>query len=166
MSLCSIPSCHKKVEARGWCVTHYARWWRHGDPLIVIHPISSKSITTSGHVRMQVNGKSVLEHVVIAEQAFGRKLPENAQVHHVDLDRTNNENSNLVICPNDSYHKLLHQRLRALLACGNADARKCWICQQWSTDNLHIRGRRPVHIECIRKKEREQYAARKVRASV
>ena len=119
-----------------------------------------KTITTSGHVRMQVNGKSVLEHIVVAERILGRKLPSGAQVHHVDLNRTNNDPSNLVICPSDAYHKLLHQRLRALLAFGDANAKKCWICRKWGLDNFHIRGRRPVHLECIRMKEREQYAKR------
>jgi len=31
-------------------------------------------------------------------------------VHHVDGNRSNNTPSNLVICPNDSYHSLLHAR--------------------------------------------------------
>lgn len=30
---CSIPSCGKPVEARGWCSPHYHRWVRRGDPL-------------------------------------------------------------------------------------------------------------------------------------
>lgn len=33
-SLCSIPDCGKTaVNSRGWCVAHYHRWQRHGDPL-------------------------------------------------------------------------------------------------------------------------------------
>lgn len=31
--ICSILDCGKIVEARGWCVAHYNRWCRHGDPL-------------------------------------------------------------------------------------------------------------------------------------
>lgn len=29
---CSIEGCEKLVEARGWCLMHYARWRSHGDP--------------------------------------------------------------------------------------------------------------------------------------
>lgn len=32
-STCSIDGCEGRHEARGWCVTHYGRWRRHGDPL-------------------------------------------------------------------------------------------------------------------------------------
>jgi hypothetical protein len=30
---CSIDGCEKPHEARGWCIKHYRRWQRHGDPL-------------------------------------------------------------------------------------------------------------------------------------
>ena len=30
---CSIPGCTRRVKARGWCLPHYKRWWRNGDPL-------------------------------------------------------------------------------------------------------------------------------------
>ena len=34
-SICTIEGCHKPVDARGYCDTHYGRWKRHGDPLVV-----------------------------------------------------------------------------------------------------------------------------------
>lgn len=34
-STCSISGCAKGVFGRGWCQTHYGRWWRNGDPLVV-----------------------------------------------------------------------------------------------------------------------------------
>ena len=35
---CSIPGCGKtKIMARGWCGTHYKRWYRHGDPLAEVN---------------------------------------------------------------------------------------------------------------------------------
>ncbi len=27
---CSVEGCHRKHNARGWCVTHYSRWLKHG----------------------------------------------------------------------------------------------------------------------------------------
>lgn len=30
---CSIPGCSRPLKSRGWCHTHYMRWWKYGDPL-------------------------------------------------------------------------------------------------------------------------------------
>lgn len=33
MKVCKEIDCENRHYARGWCVMHYARWKRHGDPL-------------------------------------------------------------------------------------------------------------------------------------
>lgn len=57
------------------------------------------------------------EHITIAEQVMGRKLPQYAKgdprnlvVHHVDGDKKNNAKTNLLICTH-AYHTALHHRL-------------------------------------------------------
>ena len=60
------------------------------------------------------DGKRVIsEHRLIAERVLGRRLKRNEVVHHVDLDPTNNVNSNLVICDQD-YHLNVMHGMRAL----------------------------------------------------
>lgn len=79
-----------------------------------------------GHPRAH-NG-FVAEHVVVAEAALGRFLPSQACVHHVNGDPTDNRPRNLVVCQDNAYHKLIHQRLRAYKACANANYRLCQFC--------------------------------------
>lgn len=69
-------------------------------------------------------------HVAKAEKALGRILPYGAVVHHADGDPANNENTNLVICPDEAYHNLLRIRLRAFQACGNPNWLKCYFCKE------------------------------------
>lgn len=90
------------------------------------------------YVQVFINGKKEREHVVIAERALGRPLPEDAEVHHLDENKKNNLPSNLVICPSREYHFLLHRRQKALDACGNADWLCCKLCKQYDDPNALV----------------------------
>lgn len=71
----------------------------------------------------------VYEHTLKAERALGRPLPHGAQVHHVDSNRRNNANRNLVICQDLAYHRLLHVRAKTLRAGGNPNTQQlCTWC--------------------------------------
>ena len=101
------------------------------------------------HVRNR-KGKIVYEHTEIVERVLGRKLKGRECIHHVDGDKTNNENSNLVVCPDDKYHQLLHRRQRALEATGDANMLKCCYCLEYDKpENLRIYAKSPPrHGEC------------------
>jgi hypothetical protein len=85
---------------------------------------------------------------IVAEKALGKPLPDGAEVHHVDGNGRNNDPSNLVICPDKSYHRLLHVRTAAFEACGNANYRKCSFCQQYdNSSNMRV-NRSAHHVQC------------------
>ena len=81
-------------------------------------------------------------HRIVAERALGRPLEPRMVVHHVDEDKTNNVGANLVICPDRHYHWMLHKRLAALEATGDANAQRCEHCGKWDDpENLKSRKR-------------------------
>jgi hypothetical protein len=83
-----------------------------------------------GHTRANSQGQ-VLAHLVIAEHALGKPLPPSAEVHHVDGNPTNNAHSNLVICEDRLYHKLLHYRQKVRAHGGDPNIhRLCSRCRK------------------------------------
>ncbi len=75
-------------------------------------------------------GRVVPVHRLRAELALGKPLPLGAEVHHVDGNRWNNANRNLVICQDLAYHRLLHLRTRVLRAGGDPNTQRlCGICK-------------------------------------
>ncbi len=101
---------------------HYARTQprKHRGYLVVQQP---------GHPHATASG-AVMVHQVIASAALGKPLPKGAEVHHVDGNRQNNANANLVICQDRAYHFLLHVRARTVRAGGHPNTQKwCGSCR-------------------------------------
>ena len=109
---CAIAGCDRPFMAKGYCNPHYQSLLKYGDPLKARRAKSPGHISVNirGYKVIRRNGKSVFEHIAIAERALGKPLPPKAVVHHVDGNPSNNAPSNLVICPSQEYHLQLHSR--------------------------------------------------------
>ncbi len=107
-----------------------------------------------GHPRANDQGY-VFEHVMIAEHALGRTMPTSVEVHHVNQQRHDNRNRNLVICHDHEYHMLLHLRTEAYRATGNPRARKCYICRRWDEEVTVTKHGHGYHRSCEAKRRKE-----------
>jgi hypothetical protein len=95
------------------------------------------------HPKADKNGV-VLKHILIAEDALGKYLPDGAVIHHASKEA-------LVICQDQAYHQLIHVRTRALVACGNPNWRKCPICKKYDNpDQMAPLTRGFWHRSCLR----------------
>ena len=149
--LCIVEGCCEPVLARRMCSLHYKRWQVHGNPNLGKTRGKSGTgyIDRNGYHRKSKNAKETAVHRLVAEDLTGILLPKNAVIHHVDGNRANNSPSNLVICQDSAYHNLLHARSRALVATGDASARKCCRCGKWDAiDNLSKSGSQHYHAAC------------------
>jgi len=88
--------------------------------------------------RDRKGGEGSYEHILRAEKALGRRLIRPEQIHHADNNKHNNLSENLVVCPNHSYHMLLHIRTKALDVSGDANKRICCSCKKYDfIENMH-----------------------------
>lgn len=132
---------HHRNQARG---TECANW--NGGQMM--NDEGYRLLLRHGHPRANNNGY-VREHILVAERALGKHLPDGAEIHHVNRDRADNRNENLVVCEDHGYHRLLHRRQRAFEECGHPDWRQCRYCRGWDgPEKLYIRGGQARHRKC------------------
>lgn len=148
MNPCVVVGCVKPRKYKDFCNMHYLRV-RAGEG---VGPAHSKKNA----------GKYVGDQIIyraIVERVLGKPLPRRTVIHHVNEDRSDNRNDNLVVCPSQSYHVLLHQRQRALDECGHADWLRCSYCKQYdATTNMRVRlnRRQASHRHCEAKYARDR----------
>ena len=117
---CQFPpmyeGCNKQSEySCGLCEAHYQMWRVYGRTSRITREYGTGTINNDGYIIHTVDGKRIGEHVLVAERALGKPLPKGAIVHHVNGKPWDNFTPfNLVVCPNQDYHLLLHRRAREL----------------------------------------------------
>lgn len=112
-------------------------------------------IRDPNHPRARSNGY-VYKHIIDAEKALGKKLPQKCEVHHHTKDQ-------LIICPDRAYHCLIHLRTRALKESNHPNYRQCYHCREWDDpENLYISPRNIVwHRRCSNKYRKKRRRIKK-----
>jgi hypothetical protein len=106
---CSIECAHKGKIGRRW---------------------KSSKPPRGRYVAIRRNNRADWEHREIAERALGKPLPPKAHVHHFDDHGRNNTHTNLVVCQDIAYHKLLHRRQRIKQRGGDPNTQSwCGFCK-------------------------------------
>lgn len=114
-AICSVEDCNNPAKNKTLCKLHYTRFWRYGRTELIRVENGGRSLSSAGYILRTVNGVRQYEHISMAEKALGRPLPKEAVVHHMNNVSWDNETPlNLVICPDQAYHMLLHKRMRDL----------------------------------------------------
>ena len=101
-----------------------------------------------------VNGRKVLEHVYVWEQAHGPK-PEGCDIHHINGDGKDNRLENLV-CLTKSEHKTLHAEMKRE-GWSVVDESDPAIHAERARTNANTKAHRLAHLEEERAKDREEY---------
>ena len=106
-----------------------------------------KKMRIPDHPYCTKDGK-VYAHRLKVEKVIGRYLTPKEQIHHhYNADGS----ATLVLCPNKTYHSLLHIREKALRMCGNANWRKCVFCKQYDDPKNLTISTGIYHKECANK---------------
>jgi hypothetical protein len=108
--------------------------------------------------------KNIRLHRILVENILGIKLSSEVEIHHVDGNRANNDPSNLVVCPNRSYHQLLHRRQATIDAGFNPDTHHvCTDCKtykmfsEFSLNKTRASGYNNLCKGCDNKRNKERY---------
>jgi len=160
MGIWKVEGCSTESRAHGMCNLHYQRFTKYGDTGIDClskNPNGSGGLQ-KGYFTITVDGKRIKNSVYVSEKVLGHKLPTKAVVHHIDGNKSNDSKSNLIICQDNAYHFLLHQRAKALKACGHASWYRCHVCKEYGPigEIERTKDGSSYHPECEKKRNRER----------
>lgn len=120
--------------------------------------------TKKGYIRLRVEGKCVMEHVLVWERYFG-PVPKGYQIHHIDGNKQNNDIKNLQLVTSLE-HKRIHAGCKFVV---DEWYKPCSVCgkykrcdkENWYYSNGWITS--SICKECYIKKVVSQKRERKLR---
>ena len=118
--------------------------WKGGviqDPVgyVWVHFIEHPKANSCGYIKRAT---------IVAEGILGKPLPDKAVVHHVNGIKSDDAPTNILICENHAYHRLIHIRQKAFKECGDAKKRRCYICKKYDEIESLYNGGAYYHMSC------------------
>lgn len=110
-SICSVQDCTNKHFTKGYCKMHWGRLYRNGTLERKTKKWKEGNINSKGYL-IDASYKPI--HRTIIEKKLGRILDKKEMVHHIDMDKLNNNIKNLHLCSKDEHYKL-HQQFNQLI---------------------------------------------------
>lgn len=95
---CSVDGCERKHVGKGYCGMHLARIQRDGEPGAADAKVAATGeghVSVHGYRVVRQDGRPVHHHRVVMEEALGRRLWPDENVHHINGDRLDNRIENL-----------------------------------------------------------------------
>jgi hypothetical protein len=84
-------------------------------PKGINHGHYKHGLTNNGYKRItSPDGKRMLEHKFLMEQKIGRPLETNETIHHIDMDKINNNISNLYLFNDKKEHNICHSQMEKM----------------------------------------------------
>jgi len=102
---CSL-TCSAKKSNHGYKLENHPNWNSEGTYIDSIGYVVNRS-------KRGKNGQHMRQHRVVGEKVLGRLLKHGEVVHHINGNKSDNRNTNLLICSN-SYHRWLHDEMSRL----------------------------------------------------
>lgn len=107
--ICNTPFVFRKDRSPKYCSVECRK-------TVTSRPYRRKytdTITPLGYVENWGDNRDrrTFVHIIKAEKALGRRLKKGEVVHHINLDKSDNRNCNLLVCT-QSYHLWLHHQMQ------------------------------------------------------
>lgn len=110
MHLSTVCRRLKKLGITKPATGHEGRNGKKGKVYIKGYPV----VYMPDHPRAKSSGY-VREHILVMEKIIGRTPTKEEDIHHIDLDKENNNPQNLLLLKNHKDHMKLHSQLTELL---------------------------------------------------
>jgi len=114
------PQCKKTFQSESWrrqkfCSVQCGIDFNRGKPRSIRQKSAPQKQIRNRAERRTKDGRRIALHRLIMEEKIGRKLESFETVHHIDMDRNNNEIDNLYLYRNESTHIKGHHSIEPLI---------------------------------------------------
>jgi len=75
------------------------------------HALWQHGKDSRGYVRFSKNGKVIKEHIYVMQEHIGRNINKGEAIHHIDLNKSNNDLENLYLFETSSKHAICHRSM-------------------------------------------------------